>query len=412
MRSFAIAAILGFVSAERVHDFFAERNLICNLCEQVVGLGADKAHEEIENLYSMYPKLEQKIAAWNGRYDMIDWTDAKKTCTNLQLCADDSVMTMLREEMPLNLHRHIEVVNSNPNSNWVAGFNDKFEGASKKEVQRLMGTVVDEDWTYKAHVKETVSADLPDTFDARTAWPECESVINHVRDQSNCGSCWAHGTTEAFNDRLCIKSGGKFLNLLSVSDTTGCCNGVQCQSFGCNGGQVGTPWSWFDRTGVVTGGDFGDNTLCYDYTMPQCAHHVESTTLAVCDDVVQVEPKCGKSCPTNASIDYTADKQKAQSSYNVRSVDSIKTELVTYGSVTAAFTVYEDFPTYKSGVYSHQTGEALGGHAIKVIGYGTEGGEDYWLCVNSWNNTWGDMGTFKIKMGDCGINNQMHAGLV
>jgi cathepsin B len=46
-----------------------------------------------------------------------------------------------------------------------------------------------------------------------------------------------------------------------------------------------------------------------------------------------------------------------------------------------------------------------------MIGWGTENGLDYWLCVNSWNNTWGDAGTFKILMGDCGIDNQVHAGL-
>lgn len=79
--------------------------------------------------------------------------------------------------------------------------------------------------------------------------------------------------------------------------------------------------------------------------------------------------------------------------------------------MTAAFTVYEDFLTYKSGVYSHSTGSALGGHAIKVIGWGNQDGEDYWLAVNSWNRTWGDQGTFKIKMGDSGIDRQMHAGL-
>ena len=93
-------------------------------------------------------------------------------------------------------------------------------------------------------------------------------MINHIRDQANCGSCWAHGTTEAFNDRKCIAEDGAFTELLSVSDTTGCCNFLQCQSMGCNGGQVATPWKWFTRKGVVSGGDFGDDKLCYDYTMP------------------------------------------------------------------------------------------------------------------------------------------------
>jgi len=179
---------------------------------------------------------------------------------------------------------------------------------------------------------------------------------------------------------------------------------------GCNGGQVGTPWKWFENKGVVTGGDYGDDTLCYDYTMPQCAHHVTSS-MPNCEDITQVSPTCSSSCQTNASIDYSGNKKHASSSYKIKGIDKIKQEIFQYGTVTAAFTVYEDFPTYKSGVYSHQTGKALGGHAIKLIGWGTEGDQDYWLAVNSWNRTWGDAGTFKILQGDCGIDRQVHAGL-
>ena len=52
------------------------------------------------------------------------------------------------------------------------------------------------------------------------------------------------------------------------------------------------------------------------------------------------------------------------------------------GTLSASFTVYEDFPTYKSGVYKHVTGAALGGHAVAFIGWGTLAGTDYWLvCV-------------------------------
>ncbi len=87
---------------------------------------------------------------------------------------------------------------------------------------------------------------------------------------------------------------------------------------------------------------------------------------------------------------------------------------MTNGPVTAAFTVYEDFPTYSSGVYQHTTGSALGGHAIKIIGWGVESGTPYWTVANSWNESWGDNGTFKILRGvnHCGIESQVVAGLV
>jgi hypothetical protein len=83
------------------------------------------------------------------------------------------------------------------------------------EVKKMMGTVVDPDWVVRApHVKQVVESDMPGAipteFFVATNWPLCASTINLSRDQSNCGSCWAHGTTEAFNDRLCISTNGSF----------------------------------------------------------------------------------------------------------------------------------------------------------------------------------------------------------
>ena len=49
---------------------------------------------------------------------------------------------------------------------------------------------------------------------------------------------------------------------------------------------------------------------------------------------------------------------------------------------------------------------------LLMIGWGVENGEKYWLCVNSWNDEWGDKGLFKIKRGsnECGIENSVNAG--
>lgn len=44
------------------------------------------------------------------------------------------------------------------------------------------------------------------------------------------------------------------------------------------------------------------------------------------------------------------------------------------------------------GVYQHVSGSAVGGHAIKVLGWGEEGGTPYWLAANSWNTDWGENG--------------------
>lgn len=86
-----------------------------------------------------------------------------------------------------------------------------------------------------------------------------------------------------------------------------------------------------------------------------------------------------------------------------RDADKLKSEIYTYGPLETGFTVYEDFFSYSSGVYQHLSGDEVGGHAVKIIGWGNESGVDYWLCANSWSSSWGEDGFFKIKVGECGI---------
>ena len=54
-------------------------------------------------------------------------------------------------------------------------------------------------------------------------------------------------------------------------------------------------------------------------------------------------------------------------------------------------------PRVLAGVYQHVSGSALGGHAIKILGWGEEDGTPYWLAANSWNTDWGDNGQLFIK---------------
>jgi cathepsin B len=86
---------------------------------------------------------------------------------------------------------------------------------------------------------------------------------------------------------------------------------------------------------------------------------------------------------------------------------------MTNGPVEVSFTVYEDFVNYKEGVYQHVHGSQLGGHAVRMLGWGEENGTPYWLVANSWNNDWGDKGLFKILRGEneCGIEGSVVAGM-
>lgn len=304
---------------------------------------------------------------------------------------------------------------------WTAEISARFANATVAHIKNMLGTVMPGEENYFELPERTdYRGDLqvPESFDVRTAWPACSAVTGRVRDQSDCGSCWAFGSTEALNDRRCISTGDA-KTILSAADTLACCTGAACSfSMGCNGGQPAGAWNWFTKTGVSTGGDYGDvgtGSTCKPYPFLTCAHHVTPPEgMVACDSLTEYKtPKCTSTCSEAAyGVAYSKDKYYAKSSYSVKGVSNMQQEMMTKGTLSVAMTVYEDFEAYSSGVYKHVTGKSLGGHAIKMIGWGVENGTPYWLCVNSWNPTWGEQGTFKILRGsnECGIEGSVVAG--
>jgi len=79
---------------------------------------------------------------------------------------------------------------------------------------------------------------FPDNFDAREQWSKCPT-IQEVRDQGNCGSCWAVAAVEAMSDRICIVSKGQQIVRLSAANLLSCCTAF-CD--GCDGGYPESTW--------------------------------------------------------------------------------------------------------------------------------------------------------------------------
>lgn len=256
-----------------------------------------------------------------------------------------------------------------------------------------------------------VDEDLPANFDSRTKWPNCPT-IREIRDQGSCGSCWAFGAVEAMSDRVCIASGGKKHVRLSSDDLVSCC---RLCGFGCNGGFPGMAWRYWVKNGIVSGGAYGSKQGCRPYEIAPCEHHVNGTRPS-CDASKGHTPKCVRECQENYDVPYKKDLNFGAKSYSVSSNEkSIMKEIYEHGPVEGAFTVFDDLILYKSGVYKHVAGKALGGHAIRILGWGEDekSKEKYWLIANSWNTDWGDNGLFKILRGkdECGIESSITAGV-
>lgn len=324
----------------------------------------------------------------------------------------------LLSTMPAHQDDLIAEIN-NGNYGWTAGKSDYFEGRSLLNVRNLCGTFIGHRRTHFLEEKDESEflykvEELPESFDSQDKWPQCPFII---RDQSNCGSCWAFGSTEAFNNRLCIATGGKFQKELSTQMTTSCCGFLQCFSQGCNGGQPSAAWEWFVSNGVVTGGDYDDNgksDTCWPYDLAPCSHHSKSD-LPPCTGKIKPAESCRSDCPNSSyPVSFSQDKHHAKTSYSLSGEDQMMRDIYQHGPVTAAFSVYSDFVNYKSGVYKHVTGNMLGGHAIKIDGWGVENGQKFWWVSNSWNSSWGLKGRFKIARGnnECGIEGNVSAGTV
>ena len=85
---------------------------------------------------------------------------------------------------------------------------------------------------------------LPEAFDSRVAWPGC---IGPIRNQGQCGSCWAFGAVESLADRTCIASGGSVNITLSAESL------LQCDTAdeGCNGGYLDNAWEGLVSRGAL-----------------------------------------------------------------------------------------------------------------------------------------------------------------
>merc|ERR1719498_977958 len=326
----------------------------------------------------------------------------------------------------------IEEIQKTPGVMWKAAAHPRFAARAPGAFKDMNGIKGDHKQSIAdgfasgelvAHVADANGA-VPDNFDSEQNWPQCAKIIGDIRDQSNCGCCWAFGGAEAASDRMCIATNASKMIPLPAQDV--CFNGGGFMSQGCDGGQITSPWSYmkkggmFGGKGAVSGGQYKGSGpfgkgMCSDFSMPHCHHHCPQG-----NDPYPAENKPG--CPSQHSApkfskcdadakaphnDFNADKYSySGNTITANGAKQIQQAIMAGGPMEVAFTVYSDFENYAGGIYHHVNGQPVGGHAVKVVGWGSENGVKYWKIANSWNPYWGEKGYFRIKFGEGGIDDQ------
>jgi cathepsin B len=231
----------------------------------------------------------------------------------------------------------------------------KIFDVSLKEIQR------------EPEPEEKILKDLPLNFDPREKWPLC---IHAIENQLQCGSCWAFTTTSVLADRLCIASSNRINVQLSVQDPISC----STDNLACNGGYLNNAFNYLINVGAVS-------SSCWPYSA----------------GYGYVEP-CQKTCKYSSEI---FRKYRATSYRRLYYASDIKWELLNYGPLATGFLVYQDFMSYRSGIYKRTSDYLLGAHAVRIVGWGTDGTTEYWIVANSWGKYWGENGYFRIAMNHC-----------
>ena len=269
--------------------------------------------------------------------------------------------------------RNIILHNLDHTQNFTMGINQFTDLTPQEFKDQYVGGLKAEVGSYGCKSFSSSASGAPSSID----WRE-KGAVNPVRDQGQCGSCWAFATTANAESVWAISTG----QLLDLSEEflVDCASGVGYFNMGCNGGQPDSAFKYMINNGQ-----------CTEASYPYKAGTTK--TAGSCQ-------KC-----TGAPVHFSG-------CYDVTPKDqvSLMAAVAKQPVVIAIEADTRYFQSYSGGILdSASCGEKID-HAIEIIGYGTENGVDYWNVRNSWGPSWGESGYIRIKktsstndIGICGL---------
>merc|ERR1712066_261087 len=225
-----------------------------------------------------------------------------------------------------------------------------------------------EDHPVTGPVRNGDAATAPDAVDWRS-----QGAVNGVKDQGQCGSCWAFSTVASLEGQQAIVNG----NLPDCSEQ----QLVDCdpKSSGCNGGLM---------------------TYAFDYIKGQGSHGLDTQSsypYTARDDTCDTS-KTGDDQDVCATVTGYTELPQGDESALQDAVSSV-------GPISIAANA-SPWSSYSGGIFDSSSCDPNGlNHGIAMVGYDTA--ENYWIIRNSWGGSWGESGYMRMVMGKnmCGISN-------
>jgi len=225
--------------------------------------------------------------------------------------------------------------------------------------------------------KNSLAYDAFGDYPASKNWVD-DGAVTKVKDQANCGSCWAFSATGCMEGAYFVAH--KQLPLISEQQLVDCEQDCmiypgttqQVCDAGCDGGLMPNAFTYAIRVGMVSEDDYPyvgvDQTCKLDES--QIKYHFSSWSWVDDNEDAMVAGLNDKG-PLSVALDAT----------------------------------YWSF--YSGGIYDSSCSTTRMNHGVLLVGYGDENGTPYWIVKNSWGESWGESGYIRLIRGKnkCGINN-------